>query len=83
MVEGIHVPFVLVEAVSEGVAVPALPYRCRPLVDAVEPRRVLTLQEQAVGQVVHSIERQRLHQNACADKPGGQSVAVLLDVLTK
>ena len=60
MVEGVHDPRVLVEPAFLGVGVPTFPNSRGSLVYAVQPRWVLALQQQVVGQVIHAFRAECL-----------------------
>ena len=79
MVEGVHDPRVFVESAVLGVGVPAFPYRRGSLVYAVQPRWVLALQQEALGQVVHTFCAECLVQDTRAEESGAQLVTVVCD----
>ena len=67
VVEGVHAGGA--EAVLLRVGVPALPDRRRALVDGVEPRGVLVLEEKRVGHVRRAhVVREGVHQDGRAEE---------------
>jgi len=75
MVEGIHAQFAEM-AIGQD-RVPALPDRGRAHLDLIQPAREFVVEQQLVGQIVHTIFRQNPADERCTDKPGLEIVVVL------
>ena len=81
MVETVHAT--RTHTLVEHVAVPTLPNGGRPIIDGVEPARVLALEKQLIGNIDHTVLGEGRHQDGGAQEAGLQAVAVVGKVLTQ
>ena len=79
VVEGVHAN--VAEAGCLGVGIPTFPDGGSTLMHAVQPGRILGLEQQRVCKVVFAELSQHLVEDAGADKTGGELIAVVDDLL--
>ena len=78
MVEAVHAAWT--HSLILHVAVPTLPDGSGTIVNRIQPTGVLTLEEQFVGDITHTVLGERLHQYAGPQESGLQAVAVLAEI---
>ena len=81
MVEAVHAA--RTHAFVHGIRVPTLPDGGCAVIDGVEPRWVLVLEEEFVGDVLHTVLGEGLHEDGCAEETCLQTVIVFLEVLAE
>ena len=80
MVEAVHT--LRTHALLYHVAVPTLPDSSGPIVNRIEPTWVLTLEEQFVSDILHTILCEGWHQDRSAQETSLQTVVMLCKILT-